>query len=155
MATVRHLSAYVALCALVTFSPEAANATPQDRTVQSPHAAENVTQAQGCPPLDRALLRRRLEGGKELSLHFFSTWCSECAEGLAALKGVPSDSYLAIATFDTKAKVEKTLAKLGLVVSCAMDDGLAKELGVKVVPARRIVSLGTEGQLVASPARIP
>jgi hypothetical protein len=155
MVAVRHLSTYVALCALVPFSPGDANATPQERTVQSPHAAGNVTQAQGCPPIDRALLRRRLEGGMELPLHFFSTWCSECAEGLTALKGVPGDTYLAIATFDTQAKVEKTLAKLGLAVSCAMDDGLARELGVKVVPARRIITLGAEGQIVVTPGRLP
>jgi len=95
----------------------------------------------GCPRLDREALRAKLASlksqSKKLNLVFFSTWCLDCKENLGKIAAHPSDDVLAIAVFDTQAKVEKTLRKLNYSISCAMDDGLAKTLGVKTVPARR------------------
>jgi hypothetical protein len=97
-----------------------------------------------CPPLDRAALRSRLargDNGENVKLVFFSTWCSDCTAHLRGIEG--QQGAIAVATFDTREKVEKTLSRMKIHVNCAMDDGLAKELGVKVVPADRILTPGT------------
>jgi hypothetical protein len=74
---------------------------------------------------------------------FFSTWCADCLPHLreAFGKGKSQDA-IAVAVFDTRAKAETTLAKLGIDAPCYTDDGLAKHLGVKVVPAERRIAGG-------------
>jgi hypothetical protein len=86
-----------------------------------------------CPLVDRTALRSRLSRGESVKIVFFSTWCSDCTAHLRGLDG--QQGAIVVATFDTREKAEKTLSRMKLKLNCAMDDGLAKELGVKVVPA--------------------
>ena len=95
-----------------------------------------------CPPLDRNTLRQKLGAGKSLKIVFFSTWCGDCTKHLRNLETLSkSEEVLAIAVFDNQKKVEKALQSMKLAIPCAMDDGLAKSLGVTVVPAEKSIQL--------------
>jgi len=124
------------LAALLTYLGAAA-ALSVTTALASPDVSR---QGAHCPPLNRTTLAKRLANGKPIRLVFFATWCSDCASHLQDAAEATSGEVLAIAVFDTQAKVEKTLGRLGLSVPCAMDDGLARTLGVKVVPAERVIT---------------
>jgi thiol-disulfide isomerase/thioredoxin len=93
-----------------------------------------------CPPLNREQLQKKLAEHGPLKMVFFSTWCSDCSKHIQALAKEPKEKHVAVATFDTQKKVENTLRALSLEIECVMDDGLASEMGVKVVPAERLLS---------------
>ena len=95
-----------------------------------------------CPLLDRHLLRQKLGAEKSLKIVFFSTWCGDCTKHLQNLEKISkSEDVLAVAVFDNQKNVEKVLQRMKLAIPCAMDDGLAKSLGVSVVPAERSIQL--------------
>jgi hypothetical protein len=100
-----------------------------------------VAFAQKCPPLDRVALKKQLQITPKIRLVFFSTWCADCLDHLRGMAKNPKSNDLAIAVFDSQNKVESSLTKMKLIVPCAMDDGLASKLGVKIVPAEKIVTL--------------
>lgn len=104
--------------------------------------AITATSRATCPPLDRNLLRQKLGAGKSLKIVFFSTWCGDCTKHLRDLETLSkSEEVLAMAVFDNQKKVEKALQSMKLAIPCAMDDGLAKSLGVSVVPAEKSIQL--------------
>jgi hypothetical protein len=101
-----------------------------------------TTPSAKCPPLDRNLLRQKLGAERSLKIVFFSTWCGDCTKHLQNLvKLSKSEHVLAVAVFDDQKKVEKVLQSMKLAIPCVMDDGLAKSLGVSVVPAEKSIQL--------------
>ena len=110
-------------------------------SVGSSKDSPRLPTSEGCPPLVRNEIKRTVPEGSRVKLVFFSSWCSECLPHLKAIEKEDSLPVLAIAVFDTQKKVEKTLSKLGLNIVCRMDDGLARQMGVKSVPFERVVDV--------------
>ena len=87
-----------------------------------------------CPPLTRSGLDAYLKQHGPLKVHFFASWCVECARHI---REAPSRGVIFIATFDERPSAEKVYAKLGGKAPCFTDDGIADALGVKAVPTVR------------------
>jgi len=87
-----------------------------------------------CPPLTRSGLDAYLKQHGPTEVHFFASWCVECARHIRDSK---SQGSVFIATFDERPSAEKAFAKLGGKAPCFTDDGIAEALGVKAVPSVR------------------
>lgn len=90
-----------------------------------------------CPPLDRKELGAKIQRYGPQKLVFFSTWCGDCVGHLKQSSKWSPETFIAIVAFDSRERAESSLSKMGIDIPCAMDDGIAKLLGVKVVPAER------------------
>jgi thiol-disulfide isomerase/thioredoxin len=100
-----------------------------------------------CPPLDRKELATKIQKHGPQKLVFFSTWCGDCVAHLKqSSKGSP-ETFIAIVAFDSRERAENSLSKMGMDIPCAMDDGIAKLLGVKVVPAERLLNVAELAKL--------
>lgn len=95
--------------------------------------------SQTCMPLTPSGLAKLIETQRERTLQvvFFSSWCSDCAAHLKALKNT---NEILIGAFDKRERIEKVVGKLGLKNPCYMDSGITARLGIKVVPASRLLS---------------
>lgn len=89
-----------------------------------------------CATLGPANVQAALGGRPKTEVVFFASWCAECREHLEKAK---APNAIVVATFDEKDAAEKVVAKLGVKAPCFVDDGLAKELGVKSVPATLVL----------------
>jgi len=92
-----------------------------------------------CTPLTPSGLAKLIETQRDRTLQvvFFSSWCSDCAVHLKSLKN--TDEIL-IGAFDKRERIEKVVGKLGLKNPCYMDSGITARLGIKVVPASRLLT---------------
>ena len=105
------------------------------------HGSTTQAKSVQCPPLDRKELGTKIQKHGTQKLVFFSTWCGDCVAHLKQSSKWSPETFIAIVAFDSRERAEKSLSKMGMDIPCAMDDGIAKLLGVKVVPAERLLTL--------------
>lgn len=91
-----------------------------------------------CTELSPALLDEIVKKEGEKKLVFFSSWCSTCKDHLRP--DAPQNTMF-IGVFDKVERAQSALNKFVPGRKCYFDSGVAKKLGVKVVPAERVYSL--------------
>jgi thiol-disulfide isomerase/thioredoxin len=111
------------------------------------HGSTTQAKSVQCPPLDRKELSTKIQKHGPQKLVFFSTWCGDCVGHLKQSSKWSPETFVAIVAFDSRERAEKSLSKMGMDIPCAMDDGISKLLGVKVVPAERLLDLAELAKL--------
>lgn len=97
-----------------------------------------LASAAACPDLKVETLKKLINPhkAKKLELVFFSSWCSDCAVHLKTLK---NNSAVVVGAFDSRERIERVVNKLAVQNACFMEAGLVKRLGIRVVPATRLL----------------
>ncbi len=88
-----------------------------------------------CPRINPKMLDELTANrGGNVTLVFFASWCAACKEHLTE---TPRGPTLLIGVFDKRERLEEVVQTLGVKTECYTDDGVADELGVSALPAKR------------------
>lgn len=90
-----------------------------------------------CPETDMQSLRAELKGQGETTIVFFASWCSSCSANLTKSH---SASTIFVAAFDERKAAEAVADHYKITGRCFTDRDIAETLGVKALPASRVVT---------------